>query len=158
MFESKPMILQKSQWQYLLCILVFFIYCKRGATNLCHFLCWKKCYVFLFRTKSYLLQQNAGLVQQNARSLTTLARTWDLSSMGAFAERISEVKQLTAHYRHCKLCSNNGFVPICLFLWRRPSYESYILCTMFTLESTKRKRWEPWTVVLKLNQPRWQAT
>ena len=97
-------------------------------------------------------------VIMNARSLTTLARTWDLSSMGAFAERISEVKQLTAHYRHCKLCSNNGFVPICLFLWRRPSYESYILCIMFTLESTNRKRWEPWTVVLKLNQPRWQAT
>ena len=64
MFESKPMLLQKSQWQYLLCILVFFIYCKRGATNLCHFLCWKKCYVFLSRTKSYLLQQNAGLVDQ----------------------------------------------------------------------------------------------
>ena len=146
MFESKPMLLQKSQWQYLLCILVFFIYCKRGATNLCHFLCWKKCYVFLFRTKSYLLQQNAGLVQQNARSLTTLARTWRPVYHGCFGREGFQRWNSWLLITDRKFCSNNGFIPICLYLRRLPKkLRVYILCTMFALESTSRKRWEPWT-------------
>ena len=163
MFESKPMLLQKSQWQYLLCILVFFIYCKRGATNLCHFLCWKKCMYFSSERNhiscNKMLAWWTNCVITDARSLTTLARTWRPVYHGCFGREGFQRWNSWLLITDRKFCSNNGFIPICLYLRRLPKkLRVYILCTMFALESTSRKRWEPWTVVLKLNQPRWQAT
>ena len=82
----------------------------------------------------------------DARSLTTLARTWRPVYHGCFGREGFQRWNSWLLITDRKFCSNNGFIPICLYLRRLPKkLRVYILCTMFALESTSRKRWEPWT-------------